>query len=102
MKKILIVDDDTAMGEMCKELLKSKGYPSDFVTSGREAIERATTNGTYTIILTDLVMPDIDGIEVLKKVKQQNSNIEVDSSTWSLVRAANKNLQIQNATNNVI
>ena len=71
MKKILIVDDDMAMGEMCKELLKSKGYASDVVTNGKEAIERAATNSTYTIILTDLVMPDIDGIEVLKKVKQQ-------------------------------
>lgn len=65
------------MGEMCKELLKSKGYASDVVASGTEAIEKASMDGIYTIVLTDLVMPDIDGIEVLKKVKQQNPNIDV-------------------------
>ncbi|MFN3533116.1 MAG: sigma-54-dependent transcriptional regulator [Candidatus Brocadia sp.] len=77
MKKILVVDDDMAMGEMCKELLKSKGYSSDVVTSGKEAIEKVSRDGIYTIILTDLVMPDIDGIEVLKRVKQQNPNLDV-------------------------
>lgn len=77
MKKILVVDDDMAMGEMCRELLKSKGYASDVVTSGTEAIEKVSIDGVYTIVLTDLVMPDMDGIEVLKKVKQQNPNIGV-------------------------
>ncbi len=77
MKKILVVDDDPAMGEMCKELLKSKGYASDVVTSGKEAIEKVSLDGAYTIVLTDLVMPDMDGIEVLKKVKQQSLNIDV-------------------------
>ena len=77
MKKILVVDDDLAMGEMCKELLKSKGYASDVVTSGKEAIEKMYMDGLYTIVLTDLVMPDMDGIEVLKKIKQQNPQIDV-------------------------
>jgi DNA-binding NtrC family response regulator len=77
LKRILVVDDDLAMGEMCKELLKSRGYSSDVATSGKEAIEKVSREGMYTIILTDLVMPDIDGIEVLKRVKQQNPNIDV-------------------------
>lgn len=71
------MDDDPAMGEMCKELLKSKGYASDVVTSGKEALEKVSLDGVYTIVLTDLVMPDMDGIEVLKKIKQQNLNIDV-------------------------
>ncbi len=77
MKKILVVDDDIAMGAMCKELLKSKGYPSEVVSTGKEAIEQLSVDGLYTIVLTDLVMPDMDGIEVLKKIKQQNPQIDV-------------------------
>jgi DNA-binding NtrC family response regulator len=65
------------MGQMCKELLKSKGYTSDVVTSGKEAIEKVSTNDAYSIVLTDLVMPDLDGIEVLKKAKQQDPLIDV-------------------------
>lgn len=77
MKKILVVDDDLAMGEMCKELLKSKGYTSDVVASGKEALEKVFMDGVYSMVLTDLVMPDMDGIEVLKKIKQQTPQIDV-------------------------
>ncbi|MBI2472370.1 MAG: sigma-54-dependent Fis family transcriptional regulator [Planctomycetes bacterium] len=77
MKKILVVDDDLAMGEMCKELLKSRGYTSEVVVSGKDAIEKVSMDGLYAIVLTDLVMPDMDGIEVLKKIKQQNPQMDV-------------------------
>ena len=62
----MVVDDDKAMGEMCRELLKSKGYVSDVVTTGKDAIEKASVNEKYSVVLTDLIMPDLDGIEVLK------------------------------------
>jgi DNA-binding NtrC family response regulator len=77
LKKVLIIDDDIAMGEMCKELLKSKGYISDVSASGKDAVEKLAIDGTYSIVLTDLVMPEMDGIEVLKKIKQQNPHIAV-------------------------
>lgn len=77
MKKILIVDDDFALGEMCRELLKSKGYVSEAVTCGKDALEKIAANGTYRVVLTDLAMPEMDGIEVLKKVKQLNPGIGV-------------------------
>ena len=77
MKKVLIIDDDIAMGEMCKELLKSKGYISDVSASGKDAVEKLAIDGAYSIVLTDLVMPEMDGIEVLKKIKQQNPHIAV-------------------------
>ncbi|OHB82439.1 MAG: Fis family transcriptional regulator [Planctomycetes bacterium RIFCSPHIGHO2_02_FULL_38_41] len=65
------------MGEMCKELLKSKGYISDVSASGKDAVEKLAIDGAYSIVLTDLVMPEMDGIEVLKKIKQQNPHIAV-------------------------
>jgi len=77
LKKVLIIDDDIAMGEMCKELLKSKGYISDVSASGKDAVEKLAIDGAYSIVLTDLVMPEMDGIEVLKKIKQQNPHIAV-------------------------
>jgi len=51
VKKILVVDDDLAMGEMCKELLKSKGYTSDVVSSGKEAIEKVFMDGCTRLCL---------------------------------------------------
>ena len=47
MKKILVIDDDNAMGEMCKELLESKGYASDVVTSGKEPLKRCSKRNVH-------------------------------------------------------
>lgn len=77
MKKILVVDDDVAMAEMCRELLKSKGYASDVVTGGKDAIEKISRDGRYRIVLTDLVMPEMDGIALLKGIKQLNPQVDV-------------------------
>lgn len=72
-----MVDDDLALGEMCTELLKSKGYAADSVTSSVDAIERISKNPEYTIVLTDFLMPEMDGIQLLTKIKQLNSAIDV-------------------------
>lgn len=72
-----MVDDDLALGEMCTALLKSKGYAADAVTNGADAIERVSKDKEYAIVLTDFVMPEIDGIQLLSKIKQINSAIDV-------------------------
>lgn len=75
-KKILITDDDTALAKMCTELLNSRGYEAEAANSGEEAYARAKDND-YSIVITDLVMPDMDGIELLKKIKMLNDRIAV-------------------------
>ncbi|GJQ58338.1 MAG: sigma-54-dependent Fis family transcriptional regulator [Candidatus Scalindua sp. AMX11] len=75
-KRILVVDDDTALSDMCKELLSNRGYDVDAIYSGEQALERVR-EGDYSIVITDLVMPGIDGIELMKKIKLLNGRIDV-------------------------
>jgi DNA-binding NtrC family response regulator len=75
-KKILVVDDDTALAEMCAELLKSRDYDAEATNCGKDAYIKAQNNN-YSIVITDLVMSDMDGIELLKKIKLLNGQIDV-------------------------
>ncbi|MGR3309585.1 MAG: sigma-54-dependent transcriptional regulator [Candidatus Brocadiales bacterium] len=70
-KKILVVDDDTALAEMCVELLSKKGYEANMASGGKEAIETLEKDGVYDIVLTDFAMPHVDGLEILKRIKQR-------------------------------
>ena len=74
--RILVVDDDVALAKMCVKLLESQQYDADAVTAGRDALERLKQT-RYQIILADLVMPDMDGIQLLKHVKQIDPAIDV-------------------------
>ncbi len=69
-KRILVVDDDATLAEMCVELLSKRGYEANVAKGGKEAIEMLEKDGPYDIVLTDFVMPDMDGLEILKQVKQ--------------------------------
>ncbi|MFQ5963353.1 MAG: sigma-54-dependent transcriptional regulator [Candidatus Scalinduaceae bacterium] len=75
-KKILVVDDDNSLAEMCIELLNSRGYDAEASYSGEDAFTKVK-NDNYSIVIADLVMPDMDGIGLLKKIKMLDNNIDV-------------------------
>jgi DNA-binding NtrC family response regulator len=74
--KIIIVDDQIGVLESFKEILKIKDYEVAGFQGGKEAIESMKTN-KYDIAFVDLKMPEMDGIEVLKKLKENDPSIEV-------------------------
>lgn len=74
--KILVVDDDALSRALCADILKSGGYSVSTAPSGEEAVEMVDDE-EFDIVLTDLIMPDMDGIKVLEKVKQHNTLIDV-------------------------
>lgn len=76
MTKILIVDDDTAFCLMLKTWLKKRGFEAEEAFSCEEALKRVQTVG-FDIILTDLRLPDKDGLYLLKTVKETNPEIQV-------------------------
>jgi two-component system copper resistance phosphate regulon response regulator CusR len=68
-KKILIVDDVREIAEAFKKQLDFlQEYETDIVSSGQEALN-ALENSSYDLVLLDLVMPELDGLEVLRTIQ---------------------------------
>ncbi len=67
-KHILIIDDDNNVTQMLKLLLETRGYDVEVACRGNEAFPRACSN--IDIILLDLVLPDLDGFEVCRRLKE--------------------------------
>ncbi|MBI5681938.1 MAG: sigma-54-dependent Fis family transcriptional regulator [Deltaproteobacteria bacterium] len=66
---ILVVDDDAGIRDVLKEFLEKKGYDIETIGDSRNVIERVKSK-QFDIILVDLKMPDINGLELLKAIKQ--------------------------------
>jgi two-component system response regulator AtoC len=67
--KLLLVEDDRENGLVLEEVLAKWGYQVTGIYSGREAVERARTE-SFDVVLTDIRMPGVDGIQVLKAIRQ--------------------------------
>lgn len=74
--KILLVDDDPVIGTILKDYLAAHGHSLDVMTSGEEAVEKMKAGRALPdVVLLDVVMPDMNGIDVLQKIKA-NSKTE--------------------------
>lgn len=71
MKKILVIDDDELFLETLERLLASHGFQVSTARSGMEAIELVRRD-CFDLIISDVRMPEMDGIETLKKIKEQD------------------------------
>lgn len=76
MEKILLIDDEETIVRVLARTLKSDGYPVVTAHSGEEGI-RVFEKESPQIILTDIKMPGMDGLEVLKKIKEIQPEAEV-------------------------
>jgi signal transduction histidine kinase len=76
LKKLLIIDDEAPILEMLEMSLASEGYEVSIAETGAEGLEVFKKQGPK-LILTDIKMPGMDGIEVLKQIKTLDSEAEV-------------------------
>jgi len=70
---ILVVDDDKSILRTFTRILQKNGYKIDTAETGREAIERADKKH-YDLALVDIRLPDMDGTDLLAKIKKQLKN----------------------------
>ncbi len=75
-KKVLVVDDDPAVCDMLKRFLTIKRYKVNTVLSGEEAIKKVRKEEPHLVLL-DIRMPGMDGVEVLKRIKEIDKNIPI-------------------------
>lgn len=66
--RILVVDDDENIRNTLKTILEDEGYEVDLASTGNEAIKR-TEETAYNIALLDIRLPDMEGVELLKLMK---------------------------------
>lgn len=78
--KILIVDDDLHIQRLYQEELREEGYNVVIARTGKEALDLFEKENP-DIVTLDILMPDIDGISLLRKMKEQRPKIPIIMST---------------------
>lgn len=74
--RLLIIEDDQELQKVLKKGLESQGFSVDVTGSGREGLELLDVN-EYDLLLLDLNLPDIDGLEILSQIRNDGKNIPV-------------------------
>lgn len=70
-KHVLIIDDEKSLSQMLTMLLETRGYDVEVVTSGQEALSKVSSQ--VDLILLDLILPDIDGFEICRRLKRREA-----------------------------
>lgn len=81
--RILIVDDDEKICKLFEISLGEEGIDVDYLLNGNDALEKIKSK-KYDVIFLDYIMPEIDGIQLLKMIREFNKDIPVVMITGTL------------------
>ncbi len=76
LAKVLVVDDEELIRLSLRKLLEKNGFEVEVAGSAAEALRKLEENG-FRVIITDIMMPDMDGIELLRRIKERDSSVYV-------------------------
>ncbi len=75
--KILVVDDDRELLKLLREHLKGSEFKARFAASGAEALKIAAGPGEIELLLTDVLLPDINGIELARTMLKRQPGLKI-------------------------
>ncbi len=75
-KRILIVEDEFQIAKIVKIELEYEGYEAVAVYDGKSGLS-AALNGTFDLVLLDVMLPELNGIEVLRRIRKENAKLPV-------------------------
>jgi CheY-like chemotaxis protein len=76
LTKILLVEDEEAVRSMLKAVLEDEGYQIQEASNGKEALQ-SYASSPADLILTDIVMPDTEGIEMIMKLRKSDPKVKI-------------------------
>jgi DNA-binding response OmpR family regulator len=74
--RILLVDDDSTITTSFQMVLQNEGYDVDTASDGRQALERFEREN-YQLVILDIKLPDINGIEVARRIRKHNDDVRL-------------------------
>ncbi|MDH5721769.1 MAG: response regulator [Alphaproteobacteria bacterium] len=77
MKRVMIVDDNKDLSDMICEILRRENYEVTAKYDGEQAIESLAAGDKYDLVLTDIIMPEQDGYDVLNYIRKEKLGIPV-------------------------
>ena len=91
--RILVIDDEEVVGESLRKTLNEEGYEIETARSGQEGLRKGR-NGNFDLVIVDLKMPDINGLDVIKSIKaEQPDAMMVMITGYSTVDSATEALR---------
>jgi YesN/AraC family two-component response regulator len=76
MKKILLVDDNVMMRRLIMNLFRNENLEIDEASDGREGLDKISAK-LYDLVITDIIMPGMEGIEMIREAKKHHPNLKI-------------------------
>jgi len=83
-KRILVIDDEQAVGELIRILLTRNGYDVSTAESGREGLRQVEALRP-DLVITDITMPDMEGIELISILRKQHGDVPIIAMSGNVV-----------------
>lgn len=93
MARVLVVDDDELFVKLMCHSLKQKGHTVEFALDGHQGW-KAFCDGQFDVVICDIVMPEQEGIETIKRIRQRNAEVGIVAISGGLSRSLTSNLDV--------
>lgn len=76
-RTVLVVDDEEGIRKFVERVLQGAGYKTVVASSGPEALRLASSTDTIDLVVTDVMMPEMSGCELARRLRQSNPDLKV-------------------------
>ena len=87
-RRVLVVDDEEPLRAIACEMLEFLGYAAEAVESGEAAVEHVENGGTPDLVILDVIMPGMGGVEAFRRIRKAKPDIKVLVATGFAERSA--------------